>query len=298
MAKSKAVFDRWTNFEQSSWSFQVFSKYDDQLGMMLTANSGAAGYCYSSMGKAGGQWTDNAATVLGTGDRFLSAFSDLKHWSKTYNEFQNWVRLNTVLACAANLESYIAGVVDTALQSDPGTLFGAPKALDGAKILKADLSGVDKKPHVIACTKGTWSSRFSAIEKIFSTLPVSANLAISKLESIRRIRNNVGHAFGRDIDDAQYHGLRELHPMEGISEEAAFSSMTTCRKFAKELDNSLLQNHIGDFEIIRFLHAHHQDIKSNKVGERVMDLKKAIGSRAQPRGKLYLRELIEYWDQL
>lgn len=291
-------FQRWKSFEQTTWSFQVFSKYDDQLGMMLTSNANAAKYCYSAMGKAGCSWSDSAEVVLATGDRFLSAFEDLKHWSDTYNDFQNWMRLNAVLASAANLETFIAGVVDTAIQSDPGTLFGASKVIDGSMLLKTNAKGVDQEPHIISCTKGAWPSRISAIERIFGDLPLAAKFEVSKLEKIRRIRNNVGHAFGRDISSAQYHGLREIHSMERISESTAFGATSTCRNFARALDSYLLQNHIGDFEIVRFFHAHHQDNQGAKLGERVASLKKAIGSRAQPRGKAYLRDLISYWDQL
>jgi len=298
MTNSAVTFQRWVNFEKTSWSFQVYSKYDDQLGMMITASNNAAKYCYSSMGKAGSNWSDSAESVLATGDRFLNAFSDLKHWSNTYNDFQNWTRLNAVLASAANLETYIAGVVDTALQSNPGTLFGAQKEIDGSKLLKNGLKGVDRQPHIMACTKGHWSSRISALERIFGPLPSEAKCEVSGLEKIRRVRNNVGHAFGRDISSAQYHGFREVHDMERISESGAFGAMTTCKKFARALDSFLLSNHIGDFEIVRFFHAHHQDNVSRQLGERVVSLKKAIGARSQSRSKSYVKGLISYWDDL
>lgn len=298
MIASVATFHRWQNFEQTTWSFQVFSKYDDQLGMMLTANNNAAKYCYSAMGKAGCSWSDSAERVLATGDRFLTAFEDLKHWSNTYNDFQNWMRLNAVLATAANLETYIAGAIDTALQSDPGTLFGASKGFDGAKLLKTNVKGLDRKPHIISCTRGDWPSRISAMERIFGQLPLAAKSEISNLEKIRHVRNNVGHAFGREISHAQYHGLRKIHAMERITESTAFGATSTCRRFAKALDNHLLLNHIGDFEVVRFFHTHHQDDAGAKMGERIASLKKAIGKLAQPRGKTYLKDLISYWDQL
>ena len=298
MTNSTVTFQRWVNFEKTSWSFQVYSKYDDQLGMMITASNNAAKYCYRSMGRAGSNWSDSAESVLATGDRFLNAFNDLKHWSNTYNDFQNWTRLNVVLASAANLETYIAGVVDTALQSNPGTLFGAQKEIDGSKLLKNGLKGVDCRPHIMACTKGDWPSRISALERIFGSLPSAAKCEVSGLEKIRRVRNNVGHAFGRDISRAQYHGFREVHDMERISESGAFGATITSRKFAKELDNFFLSNHIGDFEIVRFFNAHHQDNVSRQLGERVVSLKKAIGARSQSRSKSYVKDLISYWDAL
>jgi hypothetical protein len=296
--KSIVTFDRWNSFEEVSWSYQVFSKYDDQLGKMLTANINAKKYCYGSLKNSGSKWTDQAQTALGTGDRFLSAFKDLKHWSDTYNDFQNWTSLNAVLATAANLETYLVGAITTSLQSNPGILFGATKSLDGAKLLKIGAAGVATDSYVVSCTKGEWVSRISSIERIFG--PTSATLKgkIPILDKIRIIRNSVGHAFGREIKAAQYHGLREVQSMARVSLEQAFSYTTICRDVARDIDRLLLRESIGDFEMIRFLHAHHKDMVSAPIGERMMKLKKAIGKHAQPRGKTYLKGLLEYWDQL
>lgn len=298
MVKSQRNFDRWQAFEQSTWSYQLFSQYDDQLGVMLTAQQNASKFTYKTLGRNGTKPQDSAESALGTGDRFLNSFNDITHWSNVYGDFANWTHLNAALACASNLETYMVGVIDLAIRSAPASLFGTKHALDGSVLLKYGAPTFDTKDYIISCTKGDWSKRLEALEKIFGPLPLELRHQHASLERLRKLRNNVGHAFGRNIENAQYHGLRELQPMERLSQKSLYSTMRACRKFAKVLDDFLLNEYVGDFEVIRFLSAHHNDVTGGTLGERVMALKKAIGATGQPRGKVYLKGLLTYWDSL
>ena len=292
------VYDRWRPYDETTWSYQIFSRYDDQLGAIGTAHANALKYSYKSLNLQGAKWEDNAEQALNTGDKFLSAFRTVRDWSDSYNLFDNWVNLSTIMSCAANLETYVAAVVDLAIRSDPGLLFNAPQSVDGAKLLKYGRASIDTSSHVTNCTKGDWSARFSALEKLFGPLDVRVRTHHAKLEELRNIRNRVGHAFGRDIDNARNHGVRAFHEMERLSKEKANGYSRICRTVARELDRHILQRHVGDFETIRFFASHHQD-RTGTVMQRAIALKTAVGRiGAQPRGKVHCAGLIEYWDAL
>ncbi len=160
-------YDRWRPYEETTWSYQIFSRYDDQLGAIGTAHTNAMKYSYKSLKLQGAKWDDSAVLTLNTGDKFLSSFGTVRDWSDNYNLFDNWANLSTIISCAANLETYIAAVVDLAIRSDPGLLFNAPKSDDGAKLLKHGRANIDTSPQVTHCTKGDWSARFAALEKLF-----------------------------------------------------------------------------------------------------------------------------------
>lgn len=299
MSTSARSFDRWIPHDETTWSFQVFSRYDDQLGMLGTAHANAMKYTYGALKRQGATWSDDVGVALGTGDRFLNAFSDLKHWSEYYNLFDNWANLSRVLTCCANLETYISGAVELAIRSNPGILFGAPRSIDGAALLKRGGGALDTAPHVTACTKGDWSQRLSALGKLFGPLPTAILDHHAELEDLRTTRNRFGHAFGRDIDEVRDHGARIFRPMERLSRERAHGFEALCRSVARALDRHLLVDTIGDFDAIRFLAKHHADIPEGTLGDRAVALKRAIGQiGAQPRGKLYCRGLITYWDEL
>ncbi|MFD2262725.1 hypothetical protein ACFSM5_07480 [Lacibacterium aquatile] len=300
MVRSTTNFNRWVAHEPSTWSLQIFNRYDSELGIMGTAHQGALEYTYRMLGANGAKWSDNARSAMGVSNQFFNYFKDLKHWSDTYHQFDNWINLSTVLTVASNLETYLAAVVVLAIESDPGVVVGAPKAVDGGTLLKNRSSRIDYQTYVMACTRGDWNSRLAALQRLFSPLPPVIFSRLSDLEAMRQIRNRFGHAFGRDIDAAREHGLREVIPIERVSHERAIRLKATAGRVARELDRHLLANHIGDFEPVRF-YARHQwpKEKSVAVGQRAADLKKAVGGTgAVPRGKTYCAGLISYWDTL
>lgn len=299
MAKSKIKFDRWAAHEESTWSLQLFAKYDDELGVIHTAHLGALRYTYNRLGAQEAAWTDSAVVALNSSDRFLDHFSDLQHWSREYCMFDNWVNLNAVMTIAANLETYLAAVVQLAIESNPGVLLGESKSVDGSLLLKKGSSRVDIKPHIVACTKGTWSSRLEAMAKLFGPLPTSVERFHADLEAIRQTRNRIGHAFGRDIDASRDHGLRQIQKIETIGRERLFKLKAKAAKFAKIIDDHLLINHIGEYEAVRYFSRKLPELIYVRNLSRAEALKKSIGQiGAIPRGKVYCEGMIEYWDNL
>lgn len=300
MAKSTVKFQRWIPHESSSWSLQIYRRYDDELGALLTAHGGAFASVYRSLGSAGAKWSDDPAVALGVADPFLTHFKDLRQWSNAFNHFDNWVSLSTVLTVASNLETYVASVVQLALESNPGALISAPTSVDGATLIKRGVAPFDVGPHVIACTRGTWPTRLSAFQKLFGPLPQAVLARSEQLERIRNIRNRFGHAFGRDIEQSRDHGKREIRPIEKLDRRASNDLKAVAAATARDIDKFLLHNHVGDFEALRFYGSHVVPQERSRLPEaRAETLKKSIGGLgANSRGKTYCQSLIAYWDSL
>jgi hypothetical protein len=175
-----------------------------------------------------------------------------------------------------------------AFDSDPGLVLGVSKSIDGAVVLKHRRSAVfNVGEQIDACTKGDWSSRLDAFEKLFGGCPPEFRSSHAALEELRGIRNRFGHAFGRDIDAARVHGVLDMIPMERLSGARANKLRKSVWLVAKAVDKFLLQEHIGDFEAVRFYHHLYPSLhKHVSTGQRAIYLKTAIGRfGAIPRGK-------------
>jgi hypothetical protein len=66
------------------------------------------------------------------------------------------------------------------------------------------------------------------------------------------------------------------------------------------LDRQLITTHIGEFEAVRFYHYLYPKLHTHvPPGQRAMDLKKEIGKfGVSPRGKIYCKGLVDYYEAL
>ncbi len=128
---------------------------------------------------------------------------------------------------ASNLETYMAAVIAVALESDPGLLLGASRSVDGISLLKHGAPPLKLAERIEGCTRGDWSSRVSHYRRLFSKVPAIMTDKLSDLETIRRLRNRLSHAFGRDIAQARRHGVKTMLPMERFIARAN-NALPTC----------------------------------------------------------------------
>lgn len=302
MTRSTATFDRWKSREQSTWPFQVFKKYTNEYERMFWTHVTSKRFVYSQLGKIGAQLEDDVEKhfeVKGVDRENL--YVDINDWTLAFNQFDNWTNLNGLMAISANLETYMASVVRLALESNPGTIFDASKKIDGIQLLKnAGRRKLAFDDEVKSCTKGDWSSRISAYTKIFGGVPKILSDKCSELDAIRKIRNNVGHAFGRDIDDSRDHGVKIIVPMETVTLERAVKYKKLIWDVAKAIDKHLLIHHVGEFQIVRFYHQKLSilDVEFDEKA-RITRFRKEIGRfGAALRGKDECKGLIEYYNSL
>lgn len=299
--KSEQSFSRWESYEESTWVFQVFQKYDGELNKGLLSYFLAFKKIYNHLGENSADWTDSAKIHFEFPFIKEEKNQTLKEWSDNFNNFDNWVNLNVIMSISSNFETYFASVISLALKSDPGILFGASKLIDGASILK---NGIPLKfnieEQIKLCTKGDWNSRIKSFEKIFGFAPDILNREIRNLEKIRKLRNKVGHSFGRDIEEARDHTIKKLLPIEILSRDKTIKYQNLLFSIAKEIDKYLLINHIGTFQPINFYHLLYPKLdKEVHQSIRAVKLKKVVGQTGVWGGsKLFYKQLVKYYESL
>jgi len=173
MGKSSRKFDRWSTVMKTTWSFQVFNKYNDELNELLWSNSAVVKKTYSNLKDTSANWTDLPSDhLIFDVPKGEEVFKNLKDWSDTYNKFNTWTNLNALLALTSNLETYTATVVSLALESDPGLLFNSSKSIDGIALLKQGAKRNQFHDDILtSITKGDWNARLSAYKKTFGSAP-------------------------------------------------------------------------------------------------------------------------------
>ncbi len=302
MSKSTVGFTRWVSRERSTWPLQVFRKYNHELNLLYCAHLASSANVYAHLGSVGAEWNDRAEKHLD----FLAAkervtlFGNLKDWSESANVFENWVRLNVIVAIASNLETYMAAVIQLAIDSDPGLLIGASKAVDGVSLLKRDVTQIGAEAVITDCTRGSWSSRVAAYSGAFGEAPKRLFENISELDAMRRLRNDVGHAFGRDIERARMHGTKEIIPMQPLSKQRADKLQNIAMETAKAIDSHLLRHHVGEYQAVHFYHKMFPALRKDVHGnQRAVFLKKELGRfKAQLAGKTFCNALVAYYEAL
>ena len=268
-------FDRWIPIYPHTLPYRIYKSYDNDLMSLITSFESAKGYTYSHLKKDGAHWTSKAYDFgLMQEDRPRT----VKEWSINYEEFANWVRLSLLLSSCSHLENYIAAIVKECIESDPGILIGTAHAIDGLIYKKGGMSlrKEDIESKVMACTKGDWQSRIGNLERLFGSLPASLTSSISDLEAIRKIRNDLAHAFGRDISESQDYFRVHKAPIHRLKKERFNKYRTLINKIVKELDVQLNNNHVGNYELVLHYHKIYPLISNLDRGYKVEELKKSL----------------------
>lgn len=229
-----------------------------------------------------------------TGPNAYRVNDSLSDYSKQLNDFANWTRLNALVSVVSYFETYISSVVSLAIESDLGLIYSVSKRIDGILILKnngaCEYSFFDKSEEI---TKGTWSQRIANYERIFGRIPPLLKSSCSDLEKIRKIRNNVAHAFGRDIQGSRDRCNMEILPIERLSEKRLQKYMKLIRDISKQIDNHLQEDHIGEYEIIHYLHTIFNELPEKS---RTRELKRRINSLdTKQRSVSFCDQLLNYY---
>ena len=295
------TFDRWIPNEKSTRTFQVFQKYNNELEKNIWAFFPTSKEIYKNLGKNSAKWTDKVESHFEFTDKKNELYNDLQEWSNSYKQFDNWVNLNVIMSISANFETYLASVISLALKSNPGIIFGASKMVDGITILKNGApTKLNFEEEVIKCTKGDWSSRIASFEKIFGEAPELLTKNVSSLEQIRKLRNKVGHSFGRDIEEAREHAIKKVIPTETISRTRTLKYQSLLWSIAKSVDIFLLENHIGTYQALNFYHTLYQEMRKDvHPSIRAVKLKTEVGrTGVQPADKVFYKSLVNYYENL
>ncbi len=280
----------------------MFKKHNLELLRFYTAFHNAHGYTYKALKASNASWDQKPAVNFDFTKRWESKqFNDLKDWSDAFNQAQNWVNLNALMAIVSTLETYIATIIPMALESDVGVLFGVSRRIDGITIYKY---GKEKpfnfEDAVESVTKGAWEGRINAYRRLFDQVPRYLESKLSDLERTRVLRNKIGHAFGRDIDASRKHGELTTLPITKLSREQLLNYQRTCWYVARSIDRHILQNHVGEFTTLLFYHKLFPSLNhSVHQSMRAIEFKRAIGRYGEtPLSKDFCKELVAYYESL
>lgn len=302
MARSNYQFNRWVPRKHSSWALRVFKKHTKELLSMYTSFDVSKKFVYSMLSKNKANWDDPVSQhFLFSHSWEYDNFSDLKSWSDSYNQLDNWINLNALVSLSSTFETYIATIVPLALESDIGVLFGTSQKIDGIEILKyGKEKPFDFTSIITSCTKGDWSSRISAYKKTFGRVPNYLDSHIKELEKIRVLRNNIAHAFGRDIEESRNKFELTTKPIEKLTREQFLKLQDIVWKSALCIDAHLKTFHIGEYQALLFYHGLYPTLnKSVHQSMRAIELKKKIGRYGDiAAGKEFCKGLVEYYESL
>lgn len=292
----KTYFDRWALGWQRTWAYRLFKSHHTQLNSLYWSHIPALRYVFAA---TKGQKRDAPATSLLTlpvedATRINISLGD---WGKHYNDFDNWVRLNALVAITGYLEVYLKTATRLALESDPGMLVGVKHGIDGVVALK-QTPKYSFADSVVGCVKGTWHERIAQYSRLFGQAPAIFHSNIRELERLRSIRNGVTHSFGRATDD--YDSLFEVRPkpFKKVTEERLKQTLHLADKIAQAVDNHLGTQHIGAYEALYF---YHQWDKAYSKGDKteakaLAQLMGALHGRAK--NIRYFEDLITYYNGL
>ena len=206
-----------------------------------------------------------------------------------------------------SFETYLVSIITLALESDIGVKYGMSKKLDGIKAIKSGVR-LDFTSEIVSCTKGDWNSRLASMQSIFGKEPDILRQNIKDLERIRKIRNNVAHSFGRDIQEAhEVHKLQRL-PSEKLHCKQLLKYWNIIDECVREIDEIMFQQHIGEYQILCFYHDVQKEILSelnqnqHSTGNKARLFRKKYGKAdkngMQTLGAKFCKELIEYYDSI
>lgn len=286
-------YNRYQRVEGTSWAFWQFNEYETQINSAYWSGVSALSRASYEVRNAPPP-VDARAIMHATGLDAIRVPTDGRIFLANLEDFLKWNRASFIMAATGALETYSWRVVLTALMSDPAAAHGKSKAIDGVvwlKLgLKPDYAEIKKR-----ITKDTWHQRYACLRDLFGDIP-DLQSRVAELDQIRTFRNNVGHAFGRDLTAEPNLTVRTMERMRSIDDTKFKEWLGMISKAAKALDTVLVANHIGDFEPLLHFHSYFQALGATKptinrsfVSEYKLALAKAEG---HSKGNEYAQTLI------
>jgi len=239
--------------------------------------------------------TDHCKVLFPFADNDKRLNWKLGDWGDRYDAFNRWTRLAAVLAMKSYLETYISQICNAALESCPALLIGGDKQIDGISLLK-NRPQYSFTKEIESLVRGEWKSRIASYKKIFGTDPLTG--MEQGLDKLRRIRNDVGHSFGRDINWLHFSEdivLTRLPLIEDV-ELQQYLGLVECAADAVEAD--LASRFVGAYETLRLYHVWRGKLGINEsIGERAVRFKKKFGRAiGDSVPKYHARQLIEFYE--
>lgn len=246
------MFSRWVGSSGSTLSYRLFKQHHNEINSLYWSHMLAAKRTLHTVGKADKRL--RPTTVFTVPRKHLRKIApSLERWERDYKDFNNWVRLSASVAINSYMEIYLRNISTLAVESNPGLIIGAPGAIDGVALLKTR-DGYSYSEYAVHFTKGDWNTRIQHYERLFGEAPEKLRTYAKELNEMRRMRNGVGHSFGRSTDEYEAALQLEPKPMMRLSEERFEFWLRMADEVTEAIDENLKRNHIGQYERLLYYH--------------------------------------------
>lgn len=286
------TFSRNQSFLGTTWAFRAFVKHHTEINDMYW--SFVPTWSYANYIAKRNKTSTPAALFHASGPDVHRLDPTIPKFLNNYQLLANWVRLSALVSTLSYFETYLKKVVTLSLLSDPAVRFGKSRALEGVSWIKSGMKD-DLEPLVTPCLKGDWCNRIDAYKRLFSCSPQSLDAKRTLLDDFRRIRNQVGHSYGRSLKTDLLETT--VAPMVRLSEDRLKECFDVVHTVAKDIDSQLLSNHIGCFEEILFFHNWRDQLKGTERLDEGKHLRRALAQRlgGQHPGNTYCNELVAFY---
>lgn len=290
------MFSRWQSSPESTFPHRLFIKHHSEINTLYWSHMLAAKRTANEVKKVDKRLRPTA--VFPVPRKHLKRIAPtLETWAKDFKDFNNWVRLSASVAIHSYMEIYLRNISALAIESNPGIIIGAPGAIDGVALLKSR-PGYNYSEFAVHFTKGDWNTRIQHYERLFGGAPAKLKEYTKELNELRRMRNGVGHAFGRGVDDYDNGLQTELKPMMRLSEDRFCSWLRMAEEVTAAIDGHLKTEHIGQYELLLYYHKWLEKKDAKTPGGDVLALSRSIQAdtgRQVDAG--WLRGLIGYYRE-
>lgn len=236
----------------STFSHRLFKQHHSEINSLYWSHMLASKRTLSLVGKADKKL--KPTTVFTVPRKHMKKIAPtLERWEKDFKDFNNWVRLSASVAINAYMEIYLRNISTLAIESNPGLIIGAPGAIDGVTLLKSR-SGYSYSEYAVHFTKGDWNTRIQHYERLFGDAPATLKEYAKELNELRKMRNGVGHSFGRSMDEYDTGLQTELKPMMRLSEDRFGFWLRMADDVTAAIDEHLKARHIGQYELLLYYH--------------------------------------------
>ena len=236
-----------TEINRHYWSFEAISNYSGFLARTESKRS---------------PLTPTAEVFHASGPDAGRIPTTVADWLAAQGNLENWLRLSAVVSASSYLETYMRQVVRSALMSAPLCRHGAGQAFDGITLLKLGKE-LPFEDEIKSVTRRDWTSRTTALKKLFGSVPLELTANIARLERIRSLRNNFAHGFGRSLDVPQPTNFSGGHS-DKLSAKVFLTDLGAMSKVAASLDKLLLSKFIGNFELLYFYHNWRSKVRTGR----------------------------------
>lgn len=291
------TFNRYGLFEKRTLAWRLFKRHHTHLNDIYW--SYRTSFTYTFAGTRGYDKSDATSSVFAFAKDNKRVAPTLEEWADHYLAFDRWTRMALVVAIAGYLETFIAQIGTAALESDPSRVFGGGPKIDGSVYIKHN-SKYNLYSHAEPLTRGSWQSRASTYVRLFGSCPYDNPAVISDLERLRKLRNDAGHSFGRDIGSMSFAPAWLVQKLPRIDEAHLTGLLAVVEEVAWKIESQLAPI-VGQYEVVKIFHRWLPTSKSSGAAKRLLAKEFSVHFNAltgTPYGKNPAIELIAYYESL